>query len=189
MDDALDRALEVFWAQGYHHASLTDLLSAMNLSKSSFYGTFGSKHDVLMAALARYSDLGIGKYRALFTSGGDVIALIREFLTRSLDDGDPLCRVRGCAMVNISIELAPIDPGIEALVQTHNQRLRALVEDALSRGVAQGTVRTGLDVPAWCRTLMVFLSGLYVHRWGGADPDALNAAIETLVAQLRPSPT
>lgn len=186
MDDALDKALDVFWSQGYHHASLNDLLKAMDLSKSSFYGAFGSKHDVLMAALARYSDQGIEVYRSLFATDEDANAQVRRFLSKVLDDGDPNCQRRGCAMVNISIELAPADPGIEQAVQTHNRRLLAIVEDALIRGIAAGTVRKDLEVKAWSRALLVFLSGLYVHRKGGAEVEALSAAIDVFLTQLEP---
>jgi AcrR family transcriptional regulator len=43
IDEAMNQAIQVFWAKGYEHTSLEDLLRAMKLSKSSFYQTFGSK--------------------------------------------------------------------------------------------------------------------------------------------------
>ncbi|MCH7554884.1 MAG: TetR family transcriptional regulator, partial [Proteobacteria bacterium] len=52
---ALDRAMRVFWAQGYDATSLCDLLCAMGLSKSSLYETFGSKHELYLAALDHYN--------------------------------------------------------------------------------------------------------------------------------------
>ena len=54
---ALDQAMQVFWAKGYAPTSLTDLLAATGLSKSSLYETFGSKHDLFLKALERYRDV------------------------------------------------------------------------------------------------------------------------------------
>jgi AcrR family transcriptional regulator len=54
-DDALDRAMEVFWTRGYEATSLRDLVAAMGISKSSLYDTFGSKHELFLAAIDRYN--------------------------------------------------------------------------------------------------------------------------------------
>ena len=63
-DEALDRALHVFWTKGYAATSMQDLLDAMGLSKSSFYESFGSKHDAFMAALRRYGDREVARLDA-----------------------------------------------------------------------------------------------------------------------------
>jgi len=44
----LEKAMQVFWSQGYEATSLTDLARSMGLSKSSLYDTFGSKHDLFL---------------------------------------------------------------------------------------------------------------------------------------------
>ncbi len=54
IDDAMDQAIQVFWANGYEHTSLDDLLRAMKLSKSSFYQTFGSKQDLYHRSIESY---------------------------------------------------------------------------------------------------------------------------------------
>ena len=53
-NEALESAMQVFWAKGYDGASLGELTSAMGLSKSSLYDTFGSKHELFIAAVERY---------------------------------------------------------------------------------------------------------------------------------------
>ena len=75
-DEALDRALHVFWTKGYAATSMQDLLDAMGLSKSSFYEFFGSKHDAFMAALRRYGDREVARLDATVCSGGCARRLI-----------------------------------------------------------------------------------------------------------------
>src|ERR1700740_396023 len=53
-DEALDRALEVFWRQGYEGTSLSDLTAAMGINRPSLYAAFGNKEQLFRRALNRY---------------------------------------------------------------------------------------------------------------------------------------
>src|SRR5262245_17435483 len=54
LDQALDRALTVFWQKGYEGATLPDLTVAMGISRPSMYAAFGNKEALFRRALARY---------------------------------------------------------------------------------------------------------------------------------------
>src|SRR5580693_3517579 len=54
VDEALDRALEVFWARGYEGATLPELTRAMGINRPSLYAAFGNKEQLFHKALARY---------------------------------------------------------------------------------------------------------------------------------------
>src|SRR3977135_3622143 len=55
MDEALERALQVFWRKGYEGASLTDLTEAMGINPPSLYAAFGNKEGLFRKALDRYA--------------------------------------------------------------------------------------------------------------------------------------
>src|SRR5207237_8567013 len=54
VDQALDRALEVFWARGYEGATLPELTRAMGINRPSLYAAFGNKEQLFRKALDRY---------------------------------------------------------------------------------------------------------------------------------------
>src|SRR3954471_4928664 len=54
VDEALERALEVFWARGYEGATLPELTEAMGINRPSLYAAFGNKEQLFRKALDRY---------------------------------------------------------------------------------------------------------------------------------------
>ncbi|MEJ7560740.1 MAG: helix-turn-helix domain-containing protein [Pedobacter sp.] len=53
-EQKLDVAMNLFWAQGYHMTSLSDLENHMGINRSSIYPTYGDKRDLLIKCLDRY---------------------------------------------------------------------------------------------------------------------------------------
>jgi AcrR family transcriptional regulator len=55
IDEALDRAVLVFWQLGYERTTLTDLCEAMSINRPSLYAAFGTKEQLFHRALDRYA--------------------------------------------------------------------------------------------------------------------------------------
>ncbi|MFI2300277.1 TetR family transcriptional regulator [Actinacidiphila glaucinigra] len=56
VDEVLDRALEVFWRQGYEGTGISDLTRAMGINPPSLYGAFGNKEGLFKRVLDHYAD-------------------------------------------------------------------------------------------------------------------------------------
>src|SRR5258708_20268255 len=54
VDEALDRALQVFWARGYEGATLPELTRAMGINRPSLYAGFGNKQQLFRQAINPY---------------------------------------------------------------------------------------------------------------------------------------
>ena len=56
LNEALDRAMLVFWRKGYEGASLSDLTEALGVARPSLYAAFGNKEQLFRKALDRYDE-------------------------------------------------------------------------------------------------------------------------------------
>jgi AcrR family transcriptional regulator len=55
-DEALDKAMRVFWENGYAGTSLAQLTSALAINKPSLYAAFGNKEQLFATAMEHYID-------------------------------------------------------------------------------------------------------------------------------------
>ena len=42
-EEVLEKAIRLFWKQGFHATSMEDLVSTLGINRASMYNTFGSK--------------------------------------------------------------------------------------------------------------------------------------------------
>ena len=153
------RALDVFWAKGYNAASMTDLLDATRLSKSSLYASFGSKQALVVEALRCYTEqLMCGPLAALARPEAGR-AEIEEALRATVAVAQTEDGQRGCFVNNCMTEIAPHDADVMAAAHAAIQGLEDALLAAVRRGQQQGAI-TGREPPAaLARFLVNTLSG------------------------------
>src|SRR5918999_1970317 len=77
-DEALQRAMEVFWSRGYEAASVGELVKRMGINRQSLYDTFGDKHSLYLQALDRYREVEGRKMFELLERPGSVKRALRQ---------------------------------------------------------------------------------------------------------------
>ena len=177
---ALDRAMELFWDQGYEATSLADLERHLGIGRQSIYDTYGNKLGLYRKALDRYSRVPVTNLLGRLDAGG--AQAIRSFFER-LIAYQSCPRPPACFMVNSAIELAPRDHGVRLRVNEHFRRLEADFLAALTQARSDRDL-SGLgttDPRAAARLLTCATLGLLVAAKGGVPPGLLrqtaNAAL------------
>lgn len=159
--EALDRAMELFWASGYEATSLQDLIDGMAVSKSSFYDTFGSKHDLYVMSLGRYMQTVLADTVESLESGASGREAIVELFDALVKYLASPAGVRGCFLDNAAVELAAHDAQVRRQVETGHAQLVSAFQHAVKRGQAAGEI-AGHDARSLARYLMSLRHGLIV---------------------------
>lgn len=181
-EEALDAAMHLFWSKGYGATSMRDLLDGMGIGRGSFYGTFGGKRALFLAALDRFEEVRASwVIEALEGSGLDGI---EEVFWRSVDGLVGFEPRRGCLMANTAVELAPHDAEVAGRISRYVRRTEAAFEDALVRAREAGEIPSDKDPRALARFLVNNLHGLRVLARAGSAratlEDAASITLETL---------
>jgi TetR/AcrR family transcriptional repressor of nem operon len=177
---ALNRARELFWRDGYAATSLACLLDAMAISKSSFYETFGSKHELFLRALADYQDERTSQVETQLARCSDARTAI-EALFRNVGHGG---LAKGCMSCNEAIELGQRDPAVEACVGEAIAGFEKQIERTIVRGQREGSIGTSRDPASLARLLAVAFNGLQVMVRAGTDRARLDETVEIVLTLL-----
>jgi TetR/AcrR family transcriptional repressor of nem operon len=159
-DQALDRAVEVFWARGYERTSVEDLTESMGIQRGSLYAAFGDKHRLFLEALDRYEERF---YRGMLEllDRAPAREAIESVFRRVVSECACASGGKGCLITNTAVALAEDDPETAARVRANLRRVESAFEAALLRAEASGGLR-GRDPRALARFLTNGLQGLRV---------------------------
>ncbi|QIQ06135.1 TetR/AcrR family transcriptional regulator [Streptomyces liangshanensis] len=147
VDVALDRAMRVFWQQGYAGASVDLLGSATGLGRGSLYGTFGGKDALFRQCLDRYAAIYGARYeRALAAHQDEPVRAMEAFLGVVLDRiADPDVP-DGCLVAQSTAQSATLTEAGRARVMTLLGQQRIRVRAALAVSGADAQVVEDLSV-------------------------------------------
>jgi TetR/AcrR family transcriptional regulator, transcriptional repressor for nem operon len=136
-DSALTELLWLLWRQGYDAATQEEMLAATGLSSSTLYRSFGTKANILEAALALYLALADEMFDPL-EHGRRGVADVSAFLDHIRAQFDSPMSNAGCLVWNTMQNPINGDPRIKTLTERHMQRLRRGLTAALQRAADAG---------------------------------------------------
>ena len=183
-EEALDEAVEVFWTKGFDATSLQDLLQAMDLSKSSFYQTYGSKSKLYRDAIDRYRARIVDQMMEDLKRADSARAFIEDAfrsLARNLDV--PHGR-RPCLVMNDSGDVERREEAVARRMRRGANQFEAVFRKAVEQAQREGDVPEEKDAQALARYLMSSRSGLLAVRKAGASKATLRDIVDVTLSVL-----
>ncbi|MEK3850189.1 TetR family transcriptional regulator [Paenibacillus peoriae] len=181
VNEVLDKAIHLFWAQGYEKTSMQDLVEFMGIHRRSIYDTFGDKHALFMKALERYETKQTSKMRFLIEKQKPIKELIRELFEATVrNEGEPL----GCFLVNSGVELGVLDPEVASLVDESYSRTEELLTNLVLKGQQSGEFKADLDTVVISHYLMNAWLGLRTLVKTTTDQQKLKNIIDMTLTAL-----
>ncbi|GAB0115752.1 TetR/AcrR family transcriptional regulator [Acidisoma sp. C75] len=189
-DTVLERAVGVFWQNGYAGTSLRDLTQATGLSSAALYHRFNDKNGLFVEALRRYADEGLVERLARLSASADPLRAICDFLDEliAMSLADP--HHRGCLLVNTALDGAAMSDAARALVRARLGEVERFFAERLEQAVASGDLDPKADIAANATALLGTVFAIRVMARLDPDPKRLRALADRAIASLpRPSRT
>jgi len=181
--DALEKAMGLFWRSGYEATGLTDLTSEMGIGRQSLYNAFGDKHSLFVEAIKYYASRNTQPLIEVLQAPGSGVSNIRKALEAVVaftTSGD-CC---GCLVTNSIVELAPHDEEVAEVVRSALNRVEKAFKHAVDRAVESGEISADTDPKAMARFLNNTLHGMVVLAKASASKAALKDVVRIALSKL-----
>lgn len=143
LDEALDKAVEVFWELGYEAADTATLSARMGLSKPSIYNTFGDKEHLFLMALQRYQETVSKKSVSALMDAQTLQEGLYAYFLNAAQAVSGQNRPSGCMFICVAIPVSKLLPNVGAVVEESlkigQERMTAYFETAVEKGDVPST--------------------------------------------------
>jgi len=179
-----DAAMEVFWCKGYEATSMTDLLQAMELSKSSLYQTFGSKQGLFERCLGRYVDWLSSNMAKQLDEAKSGRSFIENLFISIIETAEQPEGAKGCLMINSINEFGQKDADIALSLEESVNIFTKLFVKVVKRAQAEGDISPEADPYIIANYLHVAVSGLRTMIKAGADKSSVTNTVKMLLKAI-----
>jgi AcrR family transcriptional regulator len=169
---ALERAMQVFWKQGYEATSLHDLTRAMGINPPSLYAAFGDKERLFMEAVGRYEQMRHGLAEML-EEGATAKAAVARVLTEAARE---LPGCGGCMLVLSATACS--ESSVQSELAERRTDQKAVLKARIDRGIREGELPRGTESAALAEFYTTILQGMSIRARDGAGTRSLLAAAE-----------
>ncbi len=184
-EQAIDKAMQVFWDKCYDSASADELLAAMGIGKGSFYLSFkGGKQELYERSVKRFADNFYRNFMEGMAKADDEIAYIKSFFL-SLADAPDESKNRGCYIGNALVQLSEKDKNVRDIAAGLLQKFQVGFAAAIKKAQQAGNLQTTQDAEVLAWHLSNLWNGINVTRRMEKSPEKLRNLIELNLSILQ----
>jgi len=177
-EEVLEKAMVLFWENGYEATGMSLLLDHVGIGRQSLYNTFGDKRSLFIATLDHYfRNLG-GQLMAQLRSPGSPMGNIEAVfqMWEKMAEDSHFC---GCLLGNAAAELAHTDPEIADRIGSYFQALEDGFHDTLVQARDQGEISDRHDPRDLARNVVNMIQGMALMSKVMRDADVAKSVLRS----------
>ena len=177
MDQAVERALGVFWRRGYEGTSMSDLTDALGITRASLYAAFGNKEGLFRRVMDRY-EARAGTYRIAADRAPTALEAVRLLLNGPVELHGNKQNPPGCLGVQGALVCGEESEAVRNDLAARRDRGEAAIRRRLRRAAKEGDLPANEDPADLARYLSALIYGMAVLAAGGATQKELQGVAD-----------
>lgn len=183
-NEVLEKAMNLFWKQGYSATSIQDLVENLGINRASLYATFGDKEKLFKKSLELYRKTNTEGLKEFFANQANIKAgflkLFEIAIKNATEDQDR----KGCFVVNTTTELIPGDQTIIDALEQNRQNFVNIFYEFLKKGENDSQFDKGKDLKSIALLIYILYSGFKVVSKIQTDKKILLEPVKQVLSLL-----
>jgi AcrR family transcriptional regulator len=172
LDEALDRAVEMFWEHGYEGVDVDRIARAVNVTKPALYRAFGDKSTLLLKAVERYTITYGAPIMAAFQAEPDIHKAVTGLLEATVNLASGEAR-SGCMMVAAALGQSERVTEIRSYLATGLAKAADIFAKRFEKEIKAGRMNRTPSAKVRGRALVDLMKGLQLRAKAGIERDQL----------------
>lgn len=182
-EEVVNKAITIFWKNGYEATSTEKLLTGMDLNKGSLYNTFGSKKELFTKSLEQFAAHSIAMVEEQILASNNPVEGIKNFFI-SLASSNEEDHNKGCFMCNTIAELNNIDTELTRKASVNLKKLENVFLKYIQEAKEQNRLTTKEEASVLARYLLNLWNGINTTRKIYKDKNELEPVIRLQLSVL-----
>ena len=179
-EQALEKALELFWRNGYEGTSLADLTKAMGINKPSLYAAFGNKEQLFLQAIELYEK----RPEAYFYSA--MKQKTAYLVVRALLNGAAASMVnaehpRGCVVIQGALTCSEASASIKETLTKLRLDSQYMLQKRFEQAKEEGDLPADINTATFARYIGTVVQGMSVQASNGASQAELSDVVSMVL--------
>jgi AcrR family transcriptional regulator len=172
MDEALDKALRIFWARGYEGASIAELTEAIGVNKPSLYAAFGNKEELFYKALLRYASGPVAFVNDVLKEP-TARKVAESFLVRAAEFLTDLKHPKGCMIVQGALSSGESAELVRNILIKFRKSYEDQLAERFTKAIIDGDLSSNANPKCLAKYLATLHQGMSVQSTSGATKEEL----------------
>lgn len=142
----LDKAMQVFWANGYEATSVRLLEKEMGINQFSIYASFQNKKKLFIQSIKKYREhVKKTRFHSLLQENAG-LAELESFLFKAVSLNTAGMGSKGCLIVNTAGEIGSKDPEIAEEVNRYYDFIRDMLANIFRNAIAKQEIPANTNI-------------------------------------------
>lgn len=172
MDEALEKALKIFWERGYEGTSIAELTETLGVNKPSLYAAFGNKEELFYKALMRYASGPVAFVNEVLNEP-TASKVAESFLVKAAEFLTDPQHPKGCMIVQGALSSGESAELVRNILINSRRLYENKLAERFAKAIVDGDLSSDANPKCLAKYLATLHQGMSVQATSGATKEEL----------------